>query len=284
MKNQIGIIIVGIVFIVAVAAGYWNQNRSQAKNEQTATTTSTEQTENEESKEEKTQGSETEESSEKDQENTEAASTQSIPKADNDTVSKQTADEKFPCKIEGTNLIVQKISGYSGEFLEDGSNENIKKVAAILLKNNGSKPVEYAEITIKNGKRTLKFQASDIPSGASVIVQEINKKKYKKNTKYSSCTGIAAEMDSFDKSKDSVKVTQTSDGAFQVTNLTKDEIPCVRLFYKLYDKEKKRYVGGITYTAKLTKLAAGDTIDVTPSHYVKGQTKIMMVRTYDSEE
>jgi hypothetical protein len=43
------------------------------------------------------------------------------------------------------------------------------------------------------------------------------------------------------------------------------------------------YVGGITYTAKISNLKANESIVITPSHYASGASKVMMVRTYDED-
>ena len=69
-----------------------------------------------------------------------------------------------------------------------------------------------------------------------------------------------------------------------VPNLTDQKIPAVRIFYKFYMEDEAAYVGGITYTAKITNLDAGTSQTITPSHYLKGSSKIMMVRTYDTAD
>ena len=65
-----------------------------------------------------------------------------------------------------------------------------------------------------------------------------------------------------------------------MTNIGSETIPCVRIFYKFALEKDSIYVGGITYTAKLTQLEPGATQQVAPSHYTAGSSEIMMVRTY----
>ena len=143
--------------------------------------------------------------------------------------------------------------------------------------------MEYAAITISCNGETLEFDASDLPAGATVVVQEKNKTPYQSGT-YTDCSAVVAEMGDFEMSEDQVKVEETESGSLLVTNLTDEEIPCVRIFYKFYMADEETYVGGITYTAKLTGLSAGASQTVTPSHYAAGNSRIMMVRTYDSTE
>ena len=93
-----------------------------------------------------------------------------------------------------------------------------------------------------------------------------------------------AETDEFEMSEDKVRVEETGEGSLRITNLTDEEIPCVRIFYKFYMEEEQTYVGGITYTAKVTGLSAGGSQTVTPSHYSSGNSLVMMVRTYDTAQ
>ena len=195
----------------------------------------------------------------------------------------QGEDVFFPYVIEGTELTVQNISSYDGIFLEDGSDGEVTGVAATVVENTGDTNVEYAAITISCNGETLEFDASDLPSGATVVVQEKNKTPYQSGT-YTDCSAVVAEMGDFEMSEDQVKVEETESGSLLVTNLTDEEIPCVRIFYKFYMADEETYVGGITYTAKLTGLSAGASQTVTPSHYAAGNSRIMMVRTYDSTE
>lgn len=195
----------------------------------------------------------------------------------------QGEDGFFPYAIEGTELTVQNISSYDGIFLEDGSDGEVTGVAAMVVENTGDTNVEYAAITISCNGETLEFDASDLPAGATVVVQEKNKTPYQSGT-YTDCSAVVAEMGDFEMSEDQVKVEETESGSLLVTNLTDEEIPCVRIFYKFYMADEETYVGGITYTAKLTGLSAGASQTVTPSHYAAGNSRIMMVRTYDSTE
>lgn len=81
-----------------------------------------------------------------------------------------------------------------------------------------------------------------------------------------------------------MRVTENADHSLTVTNLTGEDIACVRIFYKLYMQDEDVYVGGITYNARLVDLPAGGSQTVTPSHYAKGYSRVVMVRTYDTAE
>lgn len=189
----------------------------------------------------------------------------------------------FPFNISGTTLTVRNISSYDGIYLEDGSDEEVSGIAAMVVENTGDVNVEYAMITVKCNGETLQFDVSDIPAGDTVVVQEKNRAGYQ-NSIYTDCSAVVAETDEFEMSEDKVRVEETGEGSLRITNLTDEEIPCVRIFYKFYMEEEQTYVGGITYTAKVTGLSAGGSQTVTPSHYSSGNSLVMMVRTYDTAQ
>lgn len=189
----------------------------------------------------------------------------------------------FPYTIPGTSLVIQKIDSYSGIFLENGTDETVDEISAMVLVNNGSVGVEYADITLTQGSRQLQFKATAIPAGATVVVQEANAAAYS-SASYSACTADVAELEVFEMSASMLKVEENEDVSLQVTNLTNQTIPCVRIFYKFILEAGEIYVGGITYNAKLVDLQPGATMTVSPSHYAAGASEIIMVRTYDTAE
>ena len=71
--------------------------------------------------------------------------------------------------------------------------------------------------------------------------------------------------------------------ALFIKNLTNKEIPTVRVFYKYYMKDERIFVGGISFTVRLTRLGAGETITIQPSHFTSSTSRVVMVSTYNSE-
>lgn len=188
----------------------------------------------------------------------------------------------LPYTIPGTNLVVQRIAPYSGIFLEDASNDPVTDVAMILLYNGGTEAVEYASITMAYDYGTLNFTASAIPAGGQVAVQEINRSGMVGGDLVS-CTAEAATMPGLDMREDQIQLVDNGDNSLTVTNLTDTDIVTVRIFYKYYYKDQAAYVGGITYTAKLSNLKAGESVTITPSHYSSEGSAVIMVRTYDTD-
>ena len=189
---------------------------------------------------------------------------------------------KLPYSIPGTSLVIQKVDSYDGIFLEDGSDSDVEGIYAMVLKNTGDVGVEYANITLIQNGRELKFQATALPAGAMMLVQEASAAAYESG-KYTECTCDIALLEEFEMSEDMVSVVE-ADGKLVVTNLTDKTIPCIRIFYKFYMSDVNAYVGGITYTAKVTELAGGASCEISPSHYAAGSSALVMVRTYDTAD
>lgn len=189
----------------------------------------------------------------------------------------------LPYSIPGSSLVVRGIASYDGIYLEDGSDEETSGVTVMLLQNAGDTEVEYASVSVSRDGTALQFDASALPAGGTVVVQEKNKTPFQEGN-YSDCSATVAEISGFEMSEDKVQVEESGEQSLTVTNLTDEDIPAVRVFYKFYMEDEGTYVGGITYTAKITNLAAGASQTITPSHYVQGSSRVMMVRTYDTAE
>ena len=180
-----------------------------------------------------------------------------------------------------SSLTIQRVQGYSGIFIEDGSDKEVKNVAAIQVKNTSNKAVEYAEIELYNGNKKLVFAVSTLPANSSAVVMEKNK------TTFSSSKGVTygkttvAYADKLEKSS-AVNCSKVENNGIKVTNKSGKDIPCVRIFYK-YKSDDGYYVGGITYTAKVEDLKAGKSQTVYPSHFASEGGEIMMVKTYNSK-
>ena len=174
------------------------------------------------------------------------------------------------------------VAAYDGIFLEDGSNEEITGVAAMVLTNTADTAVEFAGITLTAGTETWEFRASAIPAGATVVVQEANRTHFRE-TAYGDCKADVATLPELEMSSDQVEVTEHGGNSLTVTNLTGASIPVVRVFYKYYLEDMDAYVGGIAYTAKVENLEAGASVQITPTHYASGSSRVVMVRTYDGQ-
>ena len=186
----------------------------------------------------------------------------------------------LPYTIPGTDLVIDAINKYSGVFVEDGSDEEVSDIFAIHVNNQGEN-VEYSSISLEVNGKELNFTMSDLPSDASVSVLESSRASYEDGTPVY-LGNQTAYIDEFDMLSSEVGIVVGDDNGLTVTNLTDEDIPCLRIFYKFAQDDE--YLGGITYTAKIDGLDGGDSITIYPSHFAKAGSKIMMVRMYETTE
>ena len=184
-------------------------------------------------------------------------------------------------KVDDADITIQRINAYSGIFIEDGSDKEVKNVAAIEVKNTSNKPLEFAQIQLYNGSKKLVFDVSTLPANSSAIVMEKNKASFNssKGVTYGGTT--AGYVNSLEKAS-SIKCKKVKNNGIEVTNTSSKNIPCVRVFYK-YKSSEGYYVGGITYTAKVEGLKAGASQTIYPSHFASDGGEIMMVKAYNSK-
>lgn len=188
----------------------------------------------------------------------------------------------FPCQIPGYELTIEKMAPYSGMFVEDGTNANVQNVAMLLVKNNGDFPVEYAQIRVICGQEELLFDISALPTGEKLVVQEKNGKTISNDTA-TSATALIVQRANMEMSAGKIQVTDNGDNTLTVKNLTKETIPTVRVFYKYYMEDEKLFVGGIAFTVRVSRLGAGASVTIQPSHYTSQTSRVVMVLTYNSE-
>lgn len=189
---------------------------------------------------------------------------------------------ELPYTIPGTELVVLKVADYSGIYLEDGSDGNVSGIAVALLCNTGDEAIEYVDVTMVYEDKTLVFKASAIPAGARIAVQEMNKVSCSDGALLE-CSASIAALETLDLAEDSLRLEDNGDNSITITNLTNEEIATVRVFYKYYLEDEATFIGGITYTAKISNLKPQESIVVTPSHYTSEGSVVVMVRTYDTD-
>lgn len=181
----------------------------------------------------------------------------------------------FPYEIPGTDLVVQQIRSYDGIYIEDGSDSETAGIAALVLTNNGEN-LEFAGIGISQGTRNLGFSASQIPAGATIIIQEQTKASYSTDPYYTA-TATTTPVDEFEMSEDLVSVKDNGDNSLTVKNNSDETLGDVKVFFKNYLPDEDVYVGGITYNITLTDLEAGSSLTVSASHYDSTYSKVVKV-------
>lgn len=182
----------------------------------------------------------------------------------------------FPYEIKEYNLVIEKLADYDGIYVEDGTNSEVKGVAALLVRNDGEYPIEYTEISINYGTESLQFNVSALDKGEKAVVQEKSRKAVPKTPALSGNALVVRRAD-MGMSENTVSITDNGDNSITITNLTDKTIPAVRVFYKYYMRDEELFVGGIAFSSRIVRLAANSKTVIRPAHYNSDTAKIVMV-------
>lgn len=165
----------------------------------------------------------------------------------------------------GGDLFCLEISRFSGSFVEDGSDEPVEDVAAILVSNETDEYLELATVTYFVGNRTATFQVTGLPAGERAWVLEKDRMRVSAADEFvfDDCTvtynpRAIRETDalSLQRQGNSVTITNTSDKTLKHV--------CV--YYK-NRMEDGAYFGGITYLISFGELMPGESAQRSVAHF-----------------
>ena len=140
----------------------------------------------------------------------------------------------LPYSVEKTDLVIENIGQYTGQFIEDGSDKPVANVLSLLVKNNSNKVVQYGEINIKvNGNKNAVFKVTNLPPKTSTLVMESTGKiEFNKDDKYKYVDSIQAKLNNMSLMKDKVQITKQEDGVIGIKNVSGKDLGTVYVYYK----------------------------------------------------
>lgn len=178
----------------------------------------------------------------------------------------------------GEDLMISEIDSYSGPYMEDGSDEEVKDILMITVRNDGTKPLQYAEAQLVFGDVTAEFAFSTLRPGESMVVLEKNRLAYPGQTEVTR-TQIANVV-FFEKAlsfcEDKFKISAMN-GAFNVENISGNDLSGnIIIYYK--NKQENIYHGGITYRVVIEGGIEKDGIRQTvANHFVLNESEVIFV-------
>lgn len=173
-----------------------------------------------------------------------------------------------------------RLSSYTGEYVEDGKNENVKNIAAITIKNTTETDCGYAEVSVVTEVETYNFTFTTLKSGESVTVLEKNKSSYteKSRIKTISIDRITDFRKKPQMYKDIFELT-VMDGIMNIKNISDKDIDgAIYVYYK--NTRDGRLFGGITYRVPFDSLKAGE-LKQMPSKHLSKENSVMEFITYE---
>ena len=169
---------------------------------------------------------------------------------------------------------------YSGEYVEDGSDEPVSYVAAILVRNNTSEYLDYAQIVMDIGGKAARFVVMGLPPGESAWVLEKSRMEIAADAQFLYADSAIGYKPSVD--PDTLPVSIVGDrGQITLTNTGSRTLPEVYVYYKIRHKDGN-FLGGILYRKSFGDLEPGQTRSELAGHFDPDKAEIVRI-TWNEE-
>lgn len=168
-------------------------------------------------------------------------------------------------KPTSAELYCLEITSYSGPFVEDGKNEQVENVAAILVENRSKQFLDYATVTYYVGGEIATFNVTGLPVGGKAWVLEKDRLQLDgtHSFEFLDCESVFK--------KDAV--TSTADIGVEVEgntltlkSKTSKTLNNVCVYYKNVNSDGN-YMGGITYMLNFGTLNVGQSVQKQSAHF-----------------
>lgn len=155
---------------------------------------------------------------------------------------------ELPYTVDDTCVDIIAIGKYTGQFTDNGTNNDVDNVLGIVITNTSDKAISYAALTFEyaDGERCT-FSPTNIPAHQSALVLTTTEGiPYKDVDKLEYVEKTLVLSDELSMLQGTVGVDY-KDGEFIVTNLTNKDLGDVYIRYKNC-ADGNAYLGGITHS------------------------------------
>lgn len=183
-------------------------------------------------------------------------------------------ESKYP-KIAGGKITCDSFGRYTGQYVEDGRDELVESVAAVLVTNKSSEYLEYATLTFDVDGSAANFIVTGLPAGASAWVMDANKLEIGSGASFTYQNCSSQFRTDVDASSDEVEL-KADGNMLTATNKTDQTMNHVVVYYRVMHTDGN-YLGGITYTVNFDTLGPGESKEVLAGHYSAADSEIVRV-------
>ena len=178
----------------------------------------------------------------------------------------------------GNGLIITKVAGYTGAYVEDGSDEQVSNVLMIEVFNYGVDPIQYAEISLAVGDKTAEFTMTTLPVGEKMIVLEKNRMAFDQSLEpgQAEARNVARFQVPMSLCSDKIQI-QELNGALNISNISGQDIQGdIFIYYKNVSDDM--LLGGITYRARIAEgMEKNGVRQILANHFTTGDSRIVFV-------
>ena len=173
-------------------------------------------------------------------------------------------------EIASGDITCDMFASYSGQFVEDGRDELVENVAAVMVTN-------HSDI---DGIPAI-FVISGLPAGESAWVMEYTRLTVADSSVFTYEDSITSFQASVINDADEVTITAEGNNLIVVNN-TPEVLENVYVYYKTVHADGN-YLGGITYRVDLGDLEPGVPVETIAGHYSEENSRIIRISWQGSE-
>lgn len=168
---------------------------------------------------------------------------------------------------------------FSGQYVEDGRDELVENVAAILVTNTTDRFLDLATLTYDIDGKTATFVVTGLPAGASAWVMEAARLTITDDASFTYLDCVTSYRDGVIASAAEVSITADAN-SLTAKNNTNRTLENVFVYYKRVHTDGN-FFGGITYLVDFGTLAPGASAETLAGHYIDGETEIVRIGWQD---
>lgn len=181
-------------------------------------------------------------------------------------------DQMEAVPISCTPLVIQQLAVYDGKFMEDGSDQEVVNVAAIMLHNSADRIVPYAYVKVYTENCQYTFNAYMIPPRSSVLVPEETGQKLKGSeiVRVFGWTTVKEERE-----EPRLEIEEVGMGCLSITNRSGSKLHNLTLYHRTYIPDGSFYMGGRAFKTEVPYIAPESTVYIYPENYASGYSEVV---------
>ncbi len=185
------------------------------------------------------------------------------------------AETQDPPAPETRLLTCDMYSLYSGQFVEDGKDDLVTNVAAILVTNRSDQFLDLATITFLIDGKEAVFNVSGLPAGRSAWVLEANRMTATPESVFTYVDMVTGFRGDVVSSTDQISIT-CSGNMLTAKNNTSEQFVNVYVYYRVLHTDGN-YLGGITYVVDFGTIPPGSSVEKLAGHFSPDNARIVRI-------
>lgn len=178
-------------------------------------------------------------------------------------------------ELELAQITCDQFSLFNGQFVEDGRDELVYDVAAILVTNHSDQYLEIATISYKIDGKTASFVVTGLHPEHSAWVMEENRMTATADSNFEYVGIATAFRDDVTTSTDKVSIS-VEGNMMTAKNNTNAAIEDVFVYYKV-KHDDGNYLGGITYRVDFGTLEPGTPVTKLAGHFDTEKAEVVRI-------